>query len=132
MAQPAARQGDQVTGTDTHTVLVPSPPGAPQPVPMPFAFAGTLDSDLSEDVLINGQKAATVGSTADNLPAHLLQPPATAFVAPPENRGTVLQGSPSVYVNGKPLARQGDPVKTCCELQAPATIGAGSPNVVVA
>jgi len=61
MPQPAARQGDPVTGTDTHIVLVPSP-GGPVPTPTPLPFVGKLTSGLSTDVLINGLPAATANS----------------------------------------------------------------------
>jgi uncharacterized Zn-binding protein involved in type VI secretion len=46
----------------------------------------------------------------------------------------VLMGSPTVLVNSKPLARQGDSVATCNDpMDAPtSTIITGSPNVIVA
>ncbi|AEV83111.1 hypothetical protein ACWT_2092 [Actinoplanes sp. SE50] len=126
----AAREGDPVTGTDTHLVLVPGP-GGPVPVPQPLPFAGTLVSGLSPDVLIDGRPAAVVGSGVVNSPGHLPVPPGTGFVNPPLNRGTVLSGSLTVLVNGAGLARLGDPVTTCCDVPgAPATITAGSPGVV--
>jgi uncharacterized Zn-binding protein involved in type VI secretion len=60
-----------------------------------------------------GKPAATVGSTADNVPPHLPTPPGTAFQTPPANRGTVQAGSPTVHINSKPAARNGDTVMTC-------------------
>jgi uncharacterized Zn-binding protein involved in type VI secretion len=45
MPQPAARQNDPVTGTDTHILMVPSP-GGPVPTPTP---------------LVNGKPLARVG-----------------------------------------------------------------------
>jgi uncharacterized Zn-binding protein involved in type VI secretion len=131
MPQPAARQNDPVTGSDVHILLVPSP-GGPVPTPTPLPFTGQLMTSLSTDVLINGLPAAVQGSVAQNMPPHIAPPPAT-FSKPPTNQGTVVTGSPTVLVNGKPLARLGDPVLTCNDpVDAPvATIAAGSPDVLV-
>jgi uncharacterized Zn-binding protein involved in type VI secretion len=131
MPQPAARQNDPVTGTDTHILLVPSP-GGPVPTPTPLPFTGQLMTGLSTDVLIDGLPAAIQGSVAQNMPPHIAPPPAT-FSKPPTNQGRVVTGSPTVLVNGKPLARLGDPVLTCndpADLPAGA-ISAGSPDVLV-
>jgi uncharacterized Zn-binding protein involved in type VI secretion len=131
MPQPAARQNDPVTGTDVHILMVPSP-GGPVPTPTPLPFAGTLVGNLSTDVMINNLPAAVQGSTAQNAPPHIAPPPAT-FSKPPTNQGRVIIGSPTVLVNGKPLARLGDQVMTCNDpVDAPTcTITAGSPNVLV-
>lgn len=131
MSRPTARQGDPVTGTDMHIVLVPSP-GGPVPTPLPHPFAGQLTEDLSRDVLVDGRPVATTGSVARNQPPHLPTPPGTAFQVPPANRGTVQSGSATVLVNGRPLARQGDTVATCNDpVDLPVgTIAGGSPTVV--
>ncbi|MFI7601349.1 PAAR domain-containing protein [Actinoplanes sp. NPDC049681] len=130
MPQPAARQNDPVTGTDLHILLVPSP-GGPVPTPTPMPFAGRLMTGLSTDVLINGLPAAVQGSVAQNMPPHVAPPPAT-FSKPPTNQGRVVLGSATVLVNGKPLARAGDPVATCNDpADLPAgTISGGSPDVL--
>jgi uncharacterized Zn-binding protein involved in type VI secretion len=106
----AAKQGDQVTGNDTHIILVPSP-GGPVPTPMTLPFAGTITGACSPNVKIDGMPAAVVGSTATNMPAHI--PPGGSFQTPPTNQGTVAMGSATVYINGKAAARAGDPVNTC-------------------
>jgi uncharacterized Zn-binding protein involved in type VI secretion len=131
MPQPAARQNDPVTGTDVHILLVPSP-GGPVPTPTPLPFLGLLMTGLSTDVLINGLPAATQGSVAQNQPPHIAPPPAT-FSKPPTNQGLVIIGSPTVLVNGKPLARMGYQVATCNDpVDMPtSTITAGSPDVLV-
>jgi uncharacterized Zn-binding protein involved in type VI secretion len=131
MPQPAARQSDPVTGQDVHIVLTPSP-GGPVPTPTPLPFAGRLVAGLSTDVLVNGLPVAVAGSTAQNVPPHL-PPPGTSFSRPPTNTGRVVTGSPTVLVNGKPLARVGDPVLTCNDpVDLPAgTIAGGSPDVLV-
>jgi uncharacterized Zn-binding protein involved in type VI secretion len=112
MGRPAATQGSAVVGVDVHVVLVPSP-GGPVPTPLPHPFSGRIDGGTIGSVKIGGQPAAVVGSTATNSPAHVPTPPGTAFQKPPANSGTVLQGSATVLIGGKPAARAGDPVLTC-------------------
>jgi uncharacterized Zn-binding protein involved in type VI secretion len=132
MPQPAARQDDTVTGTDIHIVLVPSPSGS-VPTPTPHPFVGRLTSGLSSDVQINGKSAAIQGSTAQaNSPHVPIGGP--SFARPPSNQGTVIMGSFTVLVNGKPLARLGDSVSTCNDpVDAPtSTIITGSQDVIVA
>ena len=110
MAQPAAKQGDQVMATDIHIVMIPSP-GGPIPTPLPHPFTGILDNGLSQNVNVQGMPAATQGSTATNTPAHI--PQGGPFQAPPKNQATVQLGSATVMVNGKPAARNGDTCMTC-------------------
>jgi uncharacterized Zn-binding protein involved in type VI secretion len=112
MGQPAAKKGDQITATDTHIVMVPSP-GGPVPTPLPHPFVGLINGGLSSDVNVMGMAAATVGSTADNTPPHVPTPPGTSFQAPPANKGTIKVGSPTVKINGKQAARNGDIAETC-------------------
>ena len=112
MGQPAAKQGDQVTATDIHIVMVPSP-GGPVPAPVPHVFAGILDGSLSSNVHVMGMPAATMGSTASNTPPHLPTPPGVSFQIPPKNRAHIMMGSPTVLVNGKMMARNGDTALTC-------------------
>jgi uncharacterized Zn-binding protein involved in type VI secretion len=111
MTKPAAKQGDMITAIDTHILLVPSP-GGPVPTPTPLPFNGMLNGNLSSNVKIMGMPAATVGSTADNIPPHICPPPAT-FQKPPSNKGTVQMGSMTVKINGKQAARMGDICMTC-------------------
>lgn len=119
MGKPAAKQGDKVMATDTHIVMIPSP-GGPVPTPLPHPFAGALDGSLSSSVNIEGKAAAVVGSTATNSPSHI--PQGGSFQKPPANRGTVLQGSATVFIGGKAAARAGDPATTCND---PADLPAG-------
>ena len=113
MGQPAAKQGDQIIATDTHIVMVPAPPGPPVPTPLPHPFIGIINGNLSADVKIMGMAAATVDSTADNTPPHIPTPPGTAFQKPPANKATIKIGSPTVKINGKMAARNGDTAQTC-------------------
>jgi len=110
MGQPAAKQGDQVTATDIHIVMIPSP-GGPIPTPIPNPFAGQLDGSLSSDVKIEGKAAATKDSTATNMPSHI--PAGGPFQSPPSNKATVFLGSATVNINGKSAARNGDIATTC-------------------
>jgi uncharacterized Zn-binding protein involved in type VI secretion len=113
MGMPAAKKGDRVVGTDTHIVMVPSPPKPPTPAPLPHPFAGVLDDGLSTNVKIMGEPAATVGSTASNQPVHVPTPPGTAFQKGPANKATIQIGSSTVKINGKAAARNGDTALTC-------------------
>lgn len=112
MGQPAARANDQVVATDVHIVMVPAGP-AIVPTPLPHPFSGILSGALVSSVMIAGQPAVVVGSTADNTRPHLPTPPGTSFQRPPANRATVQMGSATVRIGGKPAARNGDVAMTC-------------------
>jgi uncharacterized Zn-binding protein involved in type VI secretion len=111
MGQPAAKQGDHVVAVDTHIVIVPGTP--PVPTPLPHPFSGIINGGLSSNVSVMGIPAATVDSTADNTPAHIATPPGTSFQKPPANKATIKIGSPTVNINGKAAARNGDTAETC-------------------
>jgi uncharacterized Zn-binding protein involved in type VI secretion len=129
MGQPAAKQGDKIVATDTHIVMVPTAGGeAPTPTSMPFN--GALSGQLSLNVKIMGQAAATVGSTAMNMPPHVA--PNGRFQRQPSNQGRILQGSRTVFINGKPAARNGDTAQTCndpADLPAGKVVAAGNVNI---
>lgn len=110
MGQPAAKEGDKVMATDTHIVMISSP-GGPVPTPLPHPFSGKLDGALSDDVKIEGKKAAVEGSTATNSPAH--SPQGGPFQKTPADKATIKLGSQTVKINGKPAARNGDMAETC-------------------
>lgn len=114
MTIPAAKQGDQIIAIDIHIVMVPTV-GGPVPTPLPHPFSGQLDGNLSADVNIMGKAAATVGSTATNSPAHIATSPGTSFQIPPQDKGTIMNGSSTVFINGKPAARLGDLTQTCAD-----------------
>ena len=134
MGQPAAKQGDKVTGVCTHTELVNQPAGPPVAVPFPSQFNGVIDGGLSSNVRIMKRYAATQDSTATNTPSHHpMAPPApgSVFKPPmPTNKASINKGSSTVNINGKPAARFGDTAKTCDELQTLGTVvAAGSVNI---
>jgi len=109
MGQPAAKQGDHIKATDTHIVIVPGS----SPSPLPHKFIGVINGGLSSNVNIMGKPAATVGSLADNSPAHIPTSPGASFQKVPANKGTIKIGSPTVKINGKMAARNGDVAETC-------------------
>lgn len=113
MGQPAAKQDDQIVGDDTHTHIVMVPGTPPMATPLLHPFTGIINGNLSKDVNIMGMPAATVDSTADNTPPHIPTPPGTAFQKPPANKATIKLGSPTVKINGKMAARNGDMALTC-------------------
>jgi uncharacterized Zn-binding protein involved in type VI secretion len=110
VTKPVAKGGDRVVGVDTHVIMIPSP-GGPVPTPLPSPFSGILQNDLSSTVMVDGQGVAVVGSGADNLPPHI--PAGGPFQTPPSNKSTISQGSDTIFVDNKALARMGDPVKCC-------------------
>jgi uncharacterized Zn-binding protein involved in type VI secretion len=120
MGQPAAKKGDQIIGTDIHIVMIPSP-GGPVPTPLPHPFVGQIDDGLSDDVSIDRQAAAVLGSTATNMPGHI--PQGGPFQPPPRDKATIQLGSATVFINGKPAARNGDTALTCND---PADVPAGT------
>lgn len=111
MGQPAAKQGDKIMATDTHIIMIPAPPGPPVPTPLPHPFTGIIDGNLSSDVKIMGMPAATVDSTASNMPPHI--PQGGPFQKPPSNKATIKIGSATVKINGKMAARNSDMAMTC-------------------
>lgn len=120
MGMPAAKMGDKVVAVDTHIFLIPAPPGPPVPTPLPSPFNGTITGNCSTNVIIEKKPAATVGSTAMNMPPHM--PQGGPFQVPPTNQGQIIMGSPTVMINGKPAARNGDTALTCND-PAPLPIG---------
>lgn len=110
MGQPAAKQGDKVVAVDTHIVMIPTP-GGEVPTPLPHPFNGIITGGLSSNVKIQGMPAATLNSTADNMPPHI--PQGGRFQTPPKNKGQIITGSATVFINGKPAARNGDTAMTC-------------------
>jgi uncharacterized Zn-binding protein involved in type VI secretion len=126
MGQPAAKQGDQVTALDIHIILISSPVG-PVPTPLPHPFTGMLNGSLSTNVHVMGLPAATVGSSADAMPPHI--PQGGPFQKPPSNKAQVITGSPTVNINNKPAARNGDTALTCndpVDLPAGTIVAAGT------
>ena len=115
MGQPAAKLGDQVEAQDMHLVILP-PGSVPPTVQRPFPFKGIIDGGCSSDVKIMNKPAAVVGSTASNKPPHLPPAPPESFQIPPTNMATIMKGSATVMINGKPAVRAGDTATTCNDM----------------
>jgi uncharacterized Zn-binding protein involved in type VI secretion len=93
---PAAKQNDHIVGVDTHIIMIPTP-GGPVPTPLPHPFAGMITGGCSATVKIMGMPAATVDSTADNMPPHI--PQGGPFQKPPSNKAKIIMGSPNVFID---------------------------------
>jgi uncharacterized Zn-binding protein involved in type VI secretion len=133
MSQPVARQGDLITTTCEHQVQgkPPDPAAPPVVAPVSHPFNAMFDQQLSQKVKIDGKLVVLKGSTG-LAKVHLPLPPpgtvAIGFVKPPNNQAEVFQGSKTVRIEGKPVARIGDPVKTCSELPPPHGVIAPAPG----
>lgn len=112
MGAPLAKANDQVVGVDTHIVMVPAGPSL-VPTPLPHPFTGVINGGTASSVLVAGQPAATVDSTATNTPSHVPTPPGVSFQKPPANKATITVGSQTVKIAGKAAARAGDIAETC-------------------
>jgi uncharacterized Zn-binding protein involved in type VI secretion len=110
MGMPVAKLGDTVVAVDIHIILVPAI--VPVPTPFPHPFNGMIDSALSPNVFAMKMPVATLGSIAHNVVPHIPMGPGP-FAKPPTNMGNIITGSPTVMVNGKPVARNGDTALTC-------------------
>ena len=122
MGNAAAKQGDSITASDTHNI---QPPSSAPPFMESLDFDGIIDGGLCDSVLIMGMPAATVDSTATNMPPHITT--SGTFVTPPDNMATIATGSATVNIGGKAAARDGDSADTCDDLGIPqgGTISAG-------
>src|SRR5262245_17706136 len=95
----------------THIVMVPSP-GGPVPTPTPTPYAGTILQQCATNVTIGGKPAAVLGSRLSHVPPHI--PPGNPWgLPPPSHDGSVIRGSATVLIGGRPAARIGDNVVTC-------------------
>jgi uncharacterized Zn-binding protein involved in type VI secretion len=131
MGLPAAKANDQVIAVDNHMVLVPVGV-AVVPTLLPHPFTGVLNAGLCATVTVGGAAAATVGSTAQNQPAHIPTPPGTSFVVPPSNTATVRVGSATVTFGGQAAARLADTATTCNDpVEAPVGTVIASGTVLV-
>ncbi len=90
--------------------MIPSPTGQ-IPTPLPHPFNGVINGSLSQNVKIMGMPAATANSTAMNTPPHI--PQGGQFQKLPSDKATIMIGSPTVKINGKMAARNGDIAMTC-------------------
>jgi uncharacterized Zn-binding protein involved in type VI secretion len=114
MGAPAAVMGDRIN-TMCAIHMIPGAAGAPMPSP-PLPFSSPLLQGLATKVLIAGKPAAVQGSSGFNTPPHVGLHPSDPFMAPMQQRGTVMAGSATVLFEGKPAARTGSPCTVCSGL----------------
>jgi uncharacterized Zn-binding protein involved in type VI secretion len=104
--------GDRVTGTCA-IHLIPNPAsGIPQPGP-PVPFSAPLLQGLATRVLIAGKPAAVTGASGLNTPPHVGLHPADPFFLPMAEMGTIVGGSATVLIEGRPAAKTGSPCTIC-------------------
>jgi uncharacterized Zn-binding protein involved in type VI secretion len=132
MKKPVARQGDIIVTACLHQVQAQPPtPASPIVAPVQHPFNASFDQQLSTKVKIDGKFVVLKGSTGQ-AKVHLpLPPPGStpiAFVKPPNPQAEIVQGSMTVNIEGKPVARIGDPVKTCSEAPPPHGVIAPAPG----
>lgn len=129
MGTPAAVMGDKIVGQClTHQIPNPAS-GVPQPAP-PMPFQAPLLQGLATKVLIANKPAAVMGSSGFNTPPHVGLHASDPFMAPPTQMGRVMQGSPSVLIEGKPAARQASQVVMCANV--PGQLVATGTTVLIA
>ena len=115
MGEPAAVMGDRITATcAVHQVPNPTS-GAPQPAP-PLPFSAPLLQGLATTVQIGGKPAAVVGARGYNTPPHVGLHATDPFVVPTAQVGTVIAGSATVLIEGKPAAKTGSGCAVCAGL----------------
>ncbi len=112
MSVPAAVLGDRITGLCAiHQIPNPAS-GAPQPGP-PMPFSAPVLQGLAPTVLIAGKPAVVAGSSGYNTPPHVGLHPADPFMLPMNQIGTVVVGSATVLIEGKPAAKTGSSCTIC-------------------
>lgn len=112
MGTPAAVAGDRIVGTCAGHV-VPGPGGAPVPAP-PLPFSAPVLQGVATSVLIGGKPAVVVGAAGVNTDTpHIGLHAGDPAFAQPLQRGSVLVGSATVLVEGKPAASTGARCQLC-------------------
>lgn len=129
MGQPAAVMGDKIIGNcPAHQIPNPAS-GVPQPAP-PMPFQAPIVMGTAAKVLIANKPAVVVGSSGLNVPPHVGLHPSDPFMLPPQQKGQVVQGSPTVFFEGKPAARMGSQVLMCAGI--PGQLMATGTTVLIA
>ena len=109
MPAPPIVQNDRIMGMCTHV------PAAVPPPTIVLPFSAPLTDGLVDSVKIAGRAAAVMGSSGKNMPPHAgINDP---FTSPSMQVGTILSGSATVLIGGKPAATATS-TATCC-LPAP-------------
>lgn len=109
-----ARLGDSITGTTTGEHHGHYNEDG-EPIHGVGTITGSISSNCSSNVYVNGKPVAFVGSST------------TEYDNCGTGYGKVATGSSKVYVNGKPIARNGDSISAH---NGSARISSGSSNVI--
>jgi len=100
LGAPAIVMGDKVTGSCAiHQIPNPAS-GAPQPGP-PFPFSAPITIGTVPTVTIGGKPAAVVGCSGMNTPPHVGLHPSDPYMAPPQQVGRIVSGSPTVTIGNR-------------------------------
>jgi len=113
---PAAVAGDQIMGLCVGHQII-GPLGVPAPAP-PMPFSAPLTTGLATTVMIVGKPAAVVGSGGMSVPPHVGLHASDPFMIPLQQKGTIVMGSATVFIEGKPAASASSMCTMCI---APAT-----------
>lgn len=127
MGQPAGVIGDRITATCVGH-QIPMGPGNPGPAP-PLPFSAPVTDGAVASVLIGGKPALVTGASGINLPPHVGLHATDPFMAPPAQRGTIIKGSTTVLIGGRPAARTGDQCTVCLGL--PGTLVGTAATVLI-
>src|SRR4051812_4956481 len=112
---PAAVMGDRISASCA-VHMIPNPAsGAPQPGP-PMPFSAPLTQGLATKTMIGGKPAAVAGSMGTNTPPHVGLHPADPYMVPTAQIGSVVQGSATVLIEGRPAAKTGSLCTVCAGL----------------
>jgi len=109
----AAKMGDAVIGKDIHLTKIPSGNGYVI-VPMTYPYIGKIYKNTSSNVYVNSKQAATIDTKSIASPSHVAY--GIGFARNPDNKGIVIKGSSTVFINGKKAARNLDTVSTCDDI----------------
>jgi uncharacterized Zn-binding protein involved in type VI secretion len=91
-------------------------------------FSAPLTTGLATKVLIAGKPAAVAGSWGLSTPPHVGLHASDPFLAPPMQKGTVVAGSATVLIEGRPAATM---QSSCTMCLGPATTLAATASTVL-
>lgn len=109
---PAAVLGDRIVGMCVGHQVPGPPSGNPVPAP-PLPFSAPITIQCATKTLITGKPAVLVGSNGVNTPPHVGLHASDPFAVPAMQRGTVIAGSATVLIEGKPAVRMADQAMMC-------------------
>jgi uncharacterized Zn-binding protein involved in type VI secretion len=116
MAEPAAKEGDEISSDGTNTVWIQilSPSGKPTDSLASFTYKGSIDKSCSSNVFILSKPAARSDSeaTSNSTPKSGDQLGGGTVVNTVKNNATIVKGSSTVFINEKQAVRDKDDANT--------------------